>query len=142
MLFRSVVARCAARCGIVSLTLTPVAPWHAAQTSATFARPASMSGAARASRSMSSACASSSARLIGSTGRDYNAPVSVPPRTRAEEVALLAQLNRHFHQVVPHNQALGLQMVALEDGEARMCLPYSLDQIGRASCRERVLFAV
>ncbi len=54
----------------------------------------------------------------------------MPPRTRAEEVALLAQLNRHFHQVVPHNRALGLEMVALEDGEATMRLPYSLDLVG------------
>ena len=54
----------------------------------------------------------------------------MPPRTRAEEVALLAQLNRHFHGVVPHNQALGLAMIALEDGEARVRLPYSLDLVG------------
>ena len=54
----------------------------------------------------------------------------MPPRTRAEEVALLAQLNRHFHKVVPHNRALGLEMVALEDGEARLRLPYSLDLVG------------
>jgi uncharacterized protein (TIGR00369 family) len=54
----------------------------------------------------------------------------VPPRTRAEEVRVLAQLNRHFHQVVPHNRALGLEMVALEDGEARMRLPYSPDLVG------------
>ena len=53
-----------------------------------------------------------------------------PPRTREEEVALLAQLNRTFHQVVPHNRALGLEMVALEDGEARMKLPYSPDLVG------------
>ena len=56
--------------------------------------------------------------------------MSAPPRTRAEEVALLAQLNRNFHAVVPHNRALGLAMVALEDGEARMRLPYSLDLVG------------
>lgn len=54
----------------------------------------------------------------------------MPPRTRAEEVAALAQLNRHFHQVVPHNRALGLEMVVLEDGEARMRLPYSPDLVG------------
>ncbi|HEU5055228.1 MAG TPA: PaaI family thioesterase [Kofleriaceae bacterium] len=56
--------------------------------------------------------------------------MSAPPRNRAEEVALLAQLNRNFHAVVPHNRALGLEMVALEDGEARMRLPYSLDLVG------------
>ncbi len=56
--------------------------------------------------------------------------MSAPPRTRAEEVALLAQLNRNFHAVVPHNRALGLAMVALEDGAARMRLPYSLDLVG------------
>jgi uncharacterized protein (TIGR00369 family) len=53
-----------------------------------------------------------------------------PPRTREDEVALLAQLNRTFHQVVPHNRALGLEMVALEDGGARMRLPYSPDLVG------------
>ncbi|HLU66435.1 MAG TPA: PaaI family thioesterase [Kofleriaceae bacterium] len=31
---------------------------------------------------------------------------------------------------MPHNRALGLEMVALEDGEARMRLPYSPDLIG------------
>jgi uncharacterized protein (TIGR00369 family) len=56
--------------------------------------------------------------------------VSVPPRTRAEDVALLAKINRQFQRVVPHNQALGLEMVALEDGAARMRLPYSLDLVG------------
>ena len=56
--------------------------------------------------------------------------MSAPPRTRAEEVAVLAQLNRHFHQVVPHNRALGIAMVDLADGEARMRLPYSLDLVG------------
>ena len=53
-----------------------------------------------------------------------------PPRTRAEEVRLLANLNHNFHQVVPHNRALGLEMLALEDGSARMRLPYSLDLVG------------
>lgn len=52
------------------------------------------------------------------------------PRDRAEQVARLAQLNRHFHQVVPHNRALGLEMVELTDGEARMRLPYSPDLVG------------
>ena len=56
--------------------------------------------------------------------------VSAPPRSRAEEVALLAQLNRNFNRIVPHNQALGIEMVALEDGAARMRLPYSLDLVG------------
>ena len=56
--------------------------------------------------------------------------MSVPPRTRAEDVALLAKINRQFQRVVPHNQALGLEMVALEDGAARMLLPYSLDLVG------------
>jgi uncharacterized protein (TIGR00369 family) len=53
-----------------------------------------------------------------------------PPRTRAEEIALLAKINRRFHQAVPHNQALGLEMVTAEDGEARMRLPYSPDLVG------------
>jgi hypothetical protein len=38
-------ARCAARFGIVSLTLTPLAPWQAEHTCATLAFPASMSAA-------------------------------------------------------------------------------------------------
>lgn len=49
---------------------------------------------------------------------------------RAAEVARLAQINRHFHQVVPHNRALGLEMIELTDGEARMRLPYSADLVG------------
>ena len=49
---------------------------------------------------------------------------------RAREVARLAQLNRGFHAVVPHNRALGLGMLSLEDGEARMILPYSADLVG------------
>lgn len=52
------------------------------------------------------------------------------PRDRAEEVARLAQMNRQFHQVVPLNVALGLQMIELCDGEARMLLPYSSDLVG------------
>ena len=57
-------------------------------------------------------------------------PAVTDPSDRAAQVARLAQLNRSFHQVVPHNRALGLEMVALEDGEARMRLPYRLDLIG------------
>src|ERR1700694_3245150 len=38
-------ARCAAKLGIASLTLTPAAPWHAAHTFATLALPASTSAA-------------------------------------------------------------------------------------------------
>ena len=38
-------ARCDARLGMVSLTLTPLAPWHAPQTVAALALPASMSAA-------------------------------------------------------------------------------------------------
>jgi uncharacterized protein (TIGR00369 family) len=58
--------------------------------------------------------------------------VSTPndPSDRARQVKLLAQLNRGFHAVVPHNHALGLEMVSLEDGEARLRLPYSPDLVG------------
>ena len=49
---------------------------------------------------------------------------------RDKEVALLATLNRHFHQVVPLNRALGIEVVELLDGEARMRLPYSPDLVG------------
>jgi uncharacterized protein (TIGR00369 family) len=59
----------------------------------------------------------------------YNPAVSAP-RDRGDQVALLAQLNRNFHQVVPHNRALGLEMVELVDGGARMRLPYSRDLVG------------
>lgn len=52
------------------------------------------------------------------------------PRDRAAEVARLAQINRHFHQAVPHNVALGLELIDLADGEARMRLPYSPDLVG------------
>jgi uncharacterized protein (TIGR00369 family) len=60
----------------------------------------------------------------------YRIPAVTEPPDRSAEVARLAQINRHFHQVVPHNRALGLEMVELTDGEARMRLPYSPDLVG------------
>jgi uncharacterized protein (TIGR00369 family) len=57
-------------------------------------------------------------------------PAVTEPPDRSAEVALLAQINRHFQQVVPHNRALGLEMLALTDGEARMRLPYSAELVG------------
>lgn len=63
----------------------------------------------------------------------YDAPaVTTPtdPDDRARQVKKLAQLNRGFHQVVPHNRALGLEMLLLEDGDARMRLPYAAELVG------------
>lgn len=45
-------------------------------------------------------------------------------------MARLAALNEHFHRVVPHNRALGLEPVELTDGSARMRLPYSPALVG------------
>ena len=52
------------------------------------------------------------------------------PRDRSEEVARLARLNQTFHRVVPHNQALGMEIVEFTDGEARLRLPYSRELVG------------
>jgi uncharacterized protein (TIGR00369 family) len=49
---------------------------------------------------------------------------------RGAQVARLAAMSRHFHQVVPHNRALGLETIELTDGEARMRLPYSAELVG------------
>lgn len=52
------------------------------------------------------------------------------PTDRSALVARLAALSRQFHHVVPHNRALGLETLALTDGEARMRLPYSAELVG------------
>ena len=43
---------------------------------------------------------------------------------------ILARIDQVVSGAIPHNRALGLEMVALEDGEARLRLPYSLDLVG------------
>ena len=57
-------------------------------------------------------------------------PAVSEPRDRERDVARLARLNRQFHQIVPHNLALGLTVESFEDGEARIRLPYSADLVG------------
>lgn len=52
------------------------------------------------------------------------------PNDRAAVVARLAELNRTFSQVVPHNRALGLEMVELTDSAARVRLPWRADLVG------------
>lgn len=47
-----------------------------------------------------------------------------------ERVVTLSDLSRRFMEYVPHNQALGLEVVQLADGEARMTLPYADKIIG------------
>ena len=52
------------------------------------------------------------------------------PTSRDEMLALLARLNREFAASVPHNAALGLEMLELEEGRARMRLPYRPQLVG------------
>lgn len=49
---------------------------------------------------------------------------------RDERVRLLAKLNRGFARVVPHNQALGLELVELEEARARFRLPWQEKLVG------------
>ena len=50
--------------------------------------------------------------------------------TDPAHIQLLAELNRNFMQIVPHNQALGLSITALADRFAAMQLPYRADLVG------------
>ena len=43
---------------------------------------------------------------------------------------LLSDLNRRFEQTVPHNRALGLRLLALDDARATFLLPYDLRLVG------------
>jgi len=47
-----------------------------------------------------------------------------------ERIALLSRLNRRFMEYVPHNQALGIELVGLEHAEATMRLPYAEKLVG------------
>lgn len=49
---------------------------------------------------------------------------------RDERLALLSKLNRGFVDVVPHNRALGLELVELGDGRARFRLPWDPKLVG------------
>ena len=42
----------------------------------------------------------------------------------------LSDLNRRFEQAVPHNRALGLRLLALDDARATLLLPYDLRLVG------------
>ncbi len=46
------------------------------------------------------------------------------------QLARVTELNRRFTQVVPHNQALGLELLALESARATFRLPYDLRLVG------------
>lgn len=50
--------------------------------------------------------------------------------TRAEQLAKLSTLARAFHETIPHNLALGLELIEFGDGLAVMRLPYRTDLIG------------
>jgi len=53
--------------------------------------------------------------------------------TRAEQLATLSTLARAFNETIPHNRALGLELVEFGDGLAVMRLPYREDLIGDPS---------
>jgi uncharacterized protein (TIGR00369 family) len=48
----------------------------------------------------------------------------------AEQLAFLENLNRQFEGFVPHNRALGIEIVALASGEATMKLPWAEHLVG------------
>lgn len=50
--------------------------------------------------------------------------------TPEERLDGLRRLSQAFMHHVPHNRALGIEMVELEDGSAKMSLPYSDNIIG------------
>jgi uncharacterized protein (TIGR00369 family) len=47
-----------------------------------------------------------------------------------ERLALLERLNRQFAGLVPHNRALGLELLSLSDGEALVKLPWAAHLVG------------
>lgn len=50
--------------------------------------------------------------------------------TREERVAKLREMNRGFAHVVPHNAALGLELLELEEAYARFRLPWQEKLVG------------
>lgn len=52
-----------------------------------------------------------------------------------ERIENLARLNRNFAEVVPHNRALGLELLELDDGRARIRLPYAAHLVGNPVSR-------
>lgn len=52
-----------------------------------------------------------------------------------ERIEGLARLNRNFAEVVPHNRALGLEILELDSGRARIRLPYHPQLIGNPVTR-------
>ena len=51
-------------------------------------------------------------------------------RPRAERIRGLAKLNRQFAELVPHNQAMGLEVIELDDATARFRLPWDEKLVG------------
>ncbi len=47
-----------------------------------------------------------------------------------DRIALLSKLNRSFSELVPHNQALGLELVEVLDAQARFRLPWDEKLVG------------
>jgi len=52
---------------------------------------------------------------------------------RRERIERMARSSRDFATIVPHNRALGLEIVELDDGVATMRLPYDSRFAGHAS---------
>jgi uncharacterized protein (TIGR00369 family) len=57
-------------------------------------------------------------------------PMSDQDPERARRLASMAKINRHFARLVPHNQALGLDVVDLDEGTAHLRLPYAAELVG------------
>lgn len=54
---------------------------------------------------------------------------AMPPEAD-ERLELLAKLNRSFSELVPHNQALGLELIDVAEAEARFRLPWDEKLVG------------
>ena len=59
-------------------------------------------------------------------------PTAAPPdpAAEAERVSRLVEINRRFAELVPHNRALGLVTLELEDHRASFRLPYQPHLVG------------
>ena len=53
-----------------------------------------------------------------------------PEVLRAKRIARMAKINRSFAANVPHNRALGLVLIDVEEGRASYRLPYDLRLVG------------
>lgn len=68
----------------------------------------------------------------GGPGADDPAPPAAPPRVREPRAAKIA---RGMTEFIPHNAALGLRFVGVEEGRVTVALPYSEKLVGNPLTR-------